>query len=194
MASAERTTDGYSLWSMHDRKTGRSYTFLKCLMFSNWRIGLSTTCSHWTRMSGTLLTSCQRWQEPAREGDILLPRKTPPAGKLMSTLLWDYKGQILEHYISWETTINCEAYCDLLETQLKPANSWKCSELFNSGVLLQHYHTAHAAARHITNLRLVCLSYPTHLPDLTARDCQVFSPSRRPSVSSVRTKRLTRSW
>jgi histone-lysine N-methyltransferase SETMAR len=98
----------------------------------------------------------------------------------MLTLFWDFKGPILEHYMSRGLTINSESYCDLLQNHLKPAIRSKRRGLLSSGVLLQHDnarpHTARATAKKITDLRLECLPHPACSPDLAPSDYRVFGP------------------
>jgi histone-lysine N-methyltransferase SETMAR len=94
------------------------------------------------------------------------------------TLFWDYKGPILEHYMSRGLTVNSESYCDLLQNNLKPAVRSKRCGLLSSGVLLHHDnahpHTAHATAKKITDLHLECIPHPAYSPDLTPSDYHVF--------------------
>jgi hypothetical protein len=48
-------------------------------------------------------------------------KSQPTAGKVMLILLWEYQGQILEHYQQWGVTINSAHYSEILHDRLKPA-------------------------------------------------------------------------
>jgi histone-lysine N-methyltransferase SETMAR len=102
------------------------------------------------------------------------------SSKLMLTLLWDYKGPILEHYMPRGLTINSESYCDLFQNHFKPSIRSKRRGLLCSGVLLQHDnarpHTALATAKKITDLRLECIPHPAYSPNLAPSDFHVFGP------------------
>jgi hypothetical protein len=45
----------------------------------------------------------------------------PSAGKLMLTILWDSQGHVLEAYLECGTVLRSATYCDMLQSQLKPA-------------------------------------------------------------------------
>lgn len=69
-------------------------------------------------MNVEYITLSQRQSTPARSDNFRpLPkfRSISYARKLMPNLFWDYKRLILEYYMLRGFTINCKAYCDLLE-------------------------------------------------------------------------------
>ena len=78
---------------------------------------------------------------------------TRSLGKLMLTLFWGSKGQILEHYMSKGTTITSSPYCDLLVNHQKQAIRPNCRRLLTTCVFLLHDnirpHTAHATVEKI---------------------------------------------
>lgn len=140
---ADQAKDSRSLGSMHEGRTGRSYSFLGCLTLWSWKICLSRVYSPWRGMLGNYFQPEGATRERRHlfvcffflEAKMLC--STSWAGKCMLTHFWDCLGQLMEHYSPMEITINREAFCDLLQNHLKSAVRSRCRGLLSSCVLLR---------------------------------------------------------
>jgi histone-lysine N-methyltransferase SETMAR len=132
----------------------------------------------------------------------------PSAGKVMLTLFWAERGEILEHYMPRGNTVNSATYADLLKNHLRPAIKSKGRGLLSTGVLLQHDnarpHAVRSTVAIIQQLSFECLPHPPYSPDLAPSDFYVFGPlkgamggksfrsdeSRRCMMAALSAKRL----
>lgn len=107
-------------------------------------------------------------------------RAQPSAGKLMLTVFFDNKGAIVEHYMPRGTTVTSASYCDLLETNLKPAIRSMRRGLLSQGVLLlqdnARPHTAKNTKACLEKLKFEVLPHPPYSPDLAPCDFHLFGP------------------
>lgn len=134
---------------MHDRRTMSSFSFLVRLTFWNC-ISCLSTYSQWRLMVSTILLARDKgdskdWRHSSPPKPKMF-RTTPLVGKLMLTLFEGYKGLILEHYTTRETTIKSKGYCDQLGSHWNRQSGQNvavcsvltCSSSMITGGLAQH--------------------------------------------------------
>ena len=104
----------------------------------------------------------------------------PSAGKVMCTVLWDWKGVMLLDFLEPGQTINSDHYIAML-TKLKAQISRVRPEEMTT-FLLQHdntrLHTSLKTLEHIVNLGWTVVQHPPYSPDFVPSDFHLFGPMK----------------
>jgi transposase len=87
----------------------------------------------------------------------------------MLTAIWDSQGPVLETYLE-RGTVTSATYCDMLQSQLKPAVRSKIRRRLSEDVMLVHDdvppHTAAHTFETLGKFKWEVVELPAHSPDL----------------------------
>jgi hypothetical protein len=98
--------------------------------------------------------------------------------KMLATVFWDRKGNLLMEFMAPGTTIMSEVYCDTL-SKLQRSIQNKRRGMLTKGVVLLHDnarpHTVARTAALIKSFKWEIFDHPPYSLDLAPSDCHLFT-------------------
>ena len=101
------------------------------------------------------------------------------AGKVLSTVFWDYRGVVYVDFLTERRTINAQYYCQLLDS-VKAAYRSKRRDVPIRSILLLHDnarpHTAALTQAKLHQMHWATIEHPPYSPYLSPCDYHLFGP------------------
>ncbi|KAJ4445317.1 hypothetical protein ANN_07122 [Periplaneta americana] len=120
----------------------------------------------------------RQWHHPSSPKKPRKFKQTLSTQKVMATVFWDRKGDLLLYFMPKGTTINANRYCETLR-KLQRAIQNKRRGMLSRGVVLLHdnarLHTAASTRELLDQFGWEIFDHPPYSPDLAPSDFHLFT-------------------
>jgi histone-lysine N-methyltransferase SETMAR len=101
------------------------------------------------------------------------------AGKVLTTIFWDWKGVLLVDFLHEHRTVNAAYHCQLLDNVKAAYKNKRHGQPIRNVILLHNNarpHTAILTRNKLKEFHWETLEYPPYSPDLSPSDYHLFGP------------------
>lgn len=145
-------------------------SFLKCIVTCD-----ETWVHHYTPESKQ---ASMEWRKKEEAAPVKAKTRLS-AGKVLSTVFWDYRGVLHVDFLHERRTVNAEYYCQLLDEAKQAYRRKRRGQPIRNVILLHDNarpHTAAVTREKLEKMFWTPLEHPPYSPDLSPCDYHLFGP------------------